>query len=147
MNFVIQAGRRAQTARMPEGAEARQGRGVALGIAGLVALVVAGRLFVSSASGIAGAFGIHPPVVGAMIVATGNSLPELMTEIISRLRGHDEVGVGTLLDSNLLNGLAIVGTAASIHPIEVLLVEIAIAIGIGMVSMLLMVPRQSGLIA
>lgn len=147
MGFVIQAGRRAQTARMPEDAEARHGRAVALGIVGLMALVVAGRLFVSSAGGIAGAFGIHPYVVGATIVAIGTSLPELMTVIMSRLRGHDEVGVGTLLGSNLFNGLAIVGTAASIHPIEVPLVEIAIAIVFGMVSMLLMVPGQGGLIA
>ena len=59
------------------------------------------------------------PVVGAVLVALGTSAPELATVLIARLRGHDEVAVGTLLGSNIFNTLLIVGTAAIIHPIRV----------------------------
>ena len=64
------------------------------------------RLFVTGASGIAVALGVHPYLIGVTVVAVGTSLPELVTVLLSRLRGHDDVGLGTLLGSNLFNGLA-----------------------------------------
>lgn len=112
-------------------------------LVGLAALVSAGRLFVSGASGLASAMGVHPYVIGATLVAIGTSLPELVTVLLSRLRGHDEVGLGTLLGSNLFNGLAVVGTAATIHPIHAPLRELAVASACGMVTVLLVIPRGS----
>jgi cation:H+ antiporter len=82
---------------------------LAWGVGGLIALIAAGRLFIVGASGIATALGLDTFVIGATVVAIGTSLPELVTVILSRLRGHDDVGVGTVLGSNLFNGLAIVG--------------------------------------
>src|SRR3990167_3014167 len=79
----------------------RPGRGCLLVLAGFVALVLAGRLFVLGASGIALTMGVSPYLIGATVVAVGTSLPELVTVLLSRLRGHDEVGLGTLLGSNL----------------------------------------------
>jgi cation:H+ antiporter len=111
---------------------------------GLAALLAAGRLFVLGASGIAGAFGIDVYVIGATVVAIGTSLPELVTVLLARWRGHDDIGVGTLLGSNLFNGLAIVGTAASIHPIRVPFVEVAVTLGVGMLALMLLVPDRSG---
>jgi len=113
---------------------------------GLACLILAGRLFVTGASGIATAFGVHPYVIGALVVAIGTSLPELVTTLIARWRGHDDVGLGTLLGSNLFNGLAIVGVAATIHPIRAPLEEVAVAIGFGVLALLLMLPFR-GLIA
>ncbi|HES75899.1 MAG TPA: sodium:calcium antiporter [bacterium] len=112
---------------------------------GLVFLVVSGRLFVSGASGIAIALGIPDYVIGATVVAMGTSLPELVTTLIARLRGHDEVGIGTLLGSNLFNGMAIVGVAASIHPIHTPLNEIGVAIGFGVLTVLLLLPYKKHL--
>lgn len=105
---------------------------------GLAALVAAGRLFVIGASGIAAAFGIDAYVIGAVVVAIGTSLPELVTVLLARLRGHDEVGIGTLLGSNLFNGLAIVGVAASIHPIRAPFAEVAATLLAGVLALLLM---------
>lgn len=115
-------------------------------LAGLAALILAGRLFVTGASGIAGALGVAPYLIGVTIVAVGTSLPELVTVLLSRLRGHDDVGLGTVLGSNLFNGLAIVGVAATIHPIRTPLGEVAIALAFGVVTVLLMLP-QAGVIS
>jgi cation:H+ antiporter len=119
---------------------------LALAGGGLIALVLAARLFVAGATGIASAMGVDTYVIGAMLVAVGTSLPELMTVIVSRRRGHDEVGIGTLLGSNLFNGLAIVGIAATIHPMPVPVAEIAIALVIGVVVLLMMMPDRIGLL-
>ena len=110
-------------------------------ILGLACLILAGRLFVTGASGIAEALGVHPYVIGALVVAIGTSLPELVTTLIARWRGHDDVGLGTLLGSNLFNGLAIVGVAAAIHPIRAPLAEVAVALGFGVLTLLLILPR------
>jgi cation:H+ antiporter len=111
-------------------------------LAGLMCLVVSGRLFVSGAAGIATAIGIHSYVIGATVVALGTSLPELVTTLLSRWRGHDDIGLGTLLGSNLFNGLAIVGIAASIHPIHASQQEVSIALLFGFLSVLLILPRR-----
>lgn len=110
-------------------------------LVGLAALILAGRLFVTGASGIAAALGVHPYLIGVTVVAVGTSLPELVTVLLSRLRGHDDVGLGTLLGSNLFNGLGIVGVAATIHPIRAPLGEVATALAFGVLTVLLMLPR------
>ncbi len=114
-------------------------------LVGLATLVLAGRLFVTGASGIATALGVHPYVIGATLVAVGTSLPELVTVLLSRLRGHDDVGLGTLLGSNLFNGLAVVGVAATIHPIRAPVAEVGVAIAFGIVSLLLVVSRSGSI--
>lgn len=143
MGVMVRAGlasRRAEAA--PAGA--RPWRFLLLGAAGLAALILAGRLFVSGASGVASALGVDAYIVGATVVAIGTSLPELVTVLLARLRGHDDVGVGTLLGSNLFNGMAVVGTAAGIHPIAASPGEIGVALGIGVISLLLLIPGRDG---
>lgn len=112
---------------------------------GLAALILAGRLFVTGASGIAVTLGVPPYLIGVTLVAVGTSLPELVTVLFSRLRGHDDVGLGTLLGSNLFNGLAIVGVAATIHPIRAPLGEVAVALVLGALTVLLMLPSAGAI--
>ena len=120
-------------------------------LVGLATLILAGRLFVGGASGVATALGVHPYVIGATLVAVGASLPELVTVLLSRLRGHDDVGLGTLLGSNLFNGLAVVGVAAAIHPIRAPLDELGVAAVFGVITVVLVmsrggtIPRRRGL--
>lgn len=115
-------------------------------IGGLAALIAAGRLFVIGASGIAAAFGVDAYVIGVTVVAIGTSLPELVTVLLARLRGHDDIGVGTLVGSNLFNGLAIVGTAAGIHAIQAPTTEVAVTLTVGMLALLLLIPNRSAII-
>lgn len=122
------------------------GKSLILGVLGLAALIAAGRLFVSGATGIAAAFSVDAYVIGVLLVAIGTSLPELVTVILSRLRGHDDIGVGTLIGSNLFNGLAIVGVAGTIHPISVPLAEVALTLACGNIALLLLLPNRACLI-
>ncbi|WP_333823143.1 sodium:calcium antiporter [Pinisolibacter sp.] len=137
-------GRRRHTAEVEEmAALPRRSMGMAAAYlaVGVMMLVGAGRLFVFGAVGLATRFGIDDYVIGATVVAIGTSLPELTTVVASRRRGHDDIGLGTLLGSNLFNGLAIVGVAATITPIVVPVAEVGIALAFGWVSMILVLPR------
>lgn len=73
-------------------------------------------------------------------------MPELATAVIAGLRGHEEVGLGTILGSNIFNGLLIVGVASSIAPIEITLQEVAPALVLGLVALALTYPTTSGVI-
>ncbi|HBG20341.1 MAG TPA: sodium:calcium antiporter [Desulfobulbaceae bacterium] len=117
-----------------------------LSIVGLVLLVAAGRLIVAGATGIAVSFGIDAFVIGATIVAIGTSAPELATTIIAKLRRHDEVALGTILGSNIFNGLLIIAVASLISPITVAWREAATALAIGMLSLVCIVPSRGGFI-
>jgi cation:H+ antiporter len=113
---------------------------------GLVFLMAAGRLIVASAKGIALRWGMGAFVVGEVIVAIGTSAPELATAIIAKIRGHDEIGLGTILGSNIFNCLWIVGVVSVIHPIVVPFRQVALALLFGIVTVALTYPTRSGLI-
>lgn len=111
---------------------------------GLVMLVVAGRLIVAAAKGIGTELGLDPFVVGATFVAVGTSSPELATAIIARRRGHSEIGVGTVLGSNVFNTLWIVGVVALIRPVQTSASEVVLAVTASIGALALVVPARSG---
>lgn len=127
--------------------ESKPYRAVVESLIGLAFLVAAGKLVVSGATDIARSFGVSEFAIGATVVAIGTSVPELATAIISRLRGHDEVGLGTVLGSNIFNGLLIVGTTAAITPIAVPLAQAAPALVLGVATVGLSYPSRSGIVA
>jgi cation:H+ antiporter len=115
-------------------------------IFGFALLVAAGNLIVVGAREIAVSFGVDEFIIGATIVAVGTSVPELATTVIAKLRGHDEVGLGTILGSNIFNGIFIVAVAAIIHPIAVAWREVAVAVVFGFVALVFTYPSRTGLI-
>lgn len=116
------------------------------GVGGLAMLIAAGVLVVGGATTIAQSFGISPYLIGATLVALGTSMPELATTLIAVFRGHDEVGVGTLLGSNVFNALFIVGIAATIAPISTGGPALWIALCAGGVAVLCVWPGSSGVL-
>jgi cation:H+ antiporter len=54
-----------------------------------------------------------------VLVSFGTSLPELATGVISKVRGHAELGLGAVLGSNIFNVGFIVAVAAMLSPIDV----------------------------
>lgn len=126
--------------------EHRFGRIAISSIVGLGFLLAAGNLIVTGARGIAISFGMEEFVIGATIVAVGTSVPELATTIIAKIRGHEEVGLGTVLGSNIFNGLFIVAVAAIINPIRVGWQEIVVALTFGFVVLFFVFPSHKGAI-
>ncbi len=141
---VIIEARRERSAAARVLGEGKPVRAVVEGAVGLALLVTAGKLIVYGATGIAQAYGLSEFIIGATIVAIGTSVPELATAIISRVRGHDEVGLGTILGSNIFNGLFVVGVASTITPIVVPFSEAAPALVLGLVAVVLTFPSRSG---
>ena len=113
---------------------------------GLAFLAAAGSYIVTGARGIAAAFGVDEFVIGATLVALGTSAPELATVLIAKLRGHDEVGLGTILGSNIFNGLFIIAVAAVISPIAMHWREVAVALTCGLLAVVCTWPGRGGYI-
>lgn len=125
-------------------ADRTTGRIIRDSIIGLVLLILAGRLIVLAAGDIGVLLGWDAFTVGALLVAVATSVPELATVVVARLRGHDEISLGTVLGSNIFNGLLIIGVAAAIHPIGILGAEFAAAIVASIVTLLIVIPPRSG---
>lgn len=136
--------RKQRNAAEPDHASHRIVRTITFGLAGLGLLVLAGNLIVTGARGIAISWGLDEFVIGATVVAVGTSVPELATTLIAKLRGHEEVGLGTVLGSNIFNGLFIVSVAAIINPIRVGWDEIVMAIAFGLVTLIFVFPTYKG---
>jgi cation:H+ antiporter len=142
---ILEARRQRSAAEKVLG-ERRGGVAVLSCFAGLAFLIAAGNLIVAGARGVAIAYGIDEFIIGVTIVAVGTSMPELATTVIAKLRGHDEVGLGTILGSNIYNGIFIVAVAAIIHPIIVVWREVAITLVFGLVALVLAYPTRKGFI-
>jgi len=107
---------------------------------GLALLVLAGILIVAGAQDIAASFGVDLFVVGVILVAIGTSAPEIAVTLIARWRGHDEVGLGTVIGSNIFNGLFIVAVAALITPVAVTQQAVMLTLLIGLLTTAAVVP-------
>ena len=127
-------------------AEHSPARAAIFGLAGLALLLAAGRLIVAGAGEIGADLGLDAFVVGVVLVAVGTSVPELATTVIARLRGHDEVGLGTILGSNVFNGGLVVPVAALLSPIRIEWGEIATSLAFGIVLVVCILPLRGGVL-
>lgn len=96
-----------------------RGRAVVGVLVGLTILVLSSRLLVWGAVGLAQSFGVSELIIGLTIVAIGTSLPELVSSIMAVRKGEHDMALGNIIGSNIFNTLAVVGLAASIHPMQV----------------------------
>ncbi len=101
-------------------------------------------LTVDNAVILAQSFGISERIIGITVIAVGTSLPELITSIVAIRKGHNDIGVGNIIGSNIYNILMIMGVAsviASITVIPEVFLDYAIMIGF---SLALLVALKSG---
>ena len=82
-------------------------------------LVKGADFFVEGASAIARKLGIPSIVIGLTIVALGTSLPELAVSVTAALEGSNDIALGNVTGSNMVNLLAVVGLSAVIRPMRV----------------------------
>lgn len=144
LSAVVVEARRQRSAATEVLGEHRPWLALLLCLAGLVSLVVSGRLIVSGALGLAAELGIDTFVFSATLVAFGTSVPELATVLVSQWRRHGEVGLGTILGSNIFNGLFIIGVAGSIHPIRVEWSSVALTLLFGIATVAATFPIRTG---
>lgn len=104
---------RLQQGRMP------LGRSLFWTAVGLVAVLGGSRLIVRGATEIARSMGLGELVIGLTIVAVGTSLPELAAAVSAVWKREDDLVLGNVLGSNLINTTAVVAVAAAIRPLAV----------------------------
>jgi cation:H+ antiporter len=137
--------RRERSAAVTVLAERSHVRSIVELLAGLALLVAAGTLIVFGARGVGEALGLDAFIIGATFVAVGTSTPELATTLVARVRGHSEIGLGTIVGSNIYNGGFVIALAALIHPIEVGFREVGAAIGFGLALVALLLNARGAL--
>lgn len=128
----------------PVGGKISSMKAVIQATGGLILLVVAAQFVVYGGKGVATALGWSPFIVGAVVVSIATGTPEMATTIMSRWRGHHDVGLGNILGSNLFNALFIAALAALIHPYRVKLPELMPSLIFGAVTTLLILPGRGG---
>ena len=74
---------------------------------GLFILLASAEALVQAASNIADHLGVSTAIIGLTIVALGTSLPELAAAVVSVMRGHDDLAIGNIFGSNILNFLVV----------------------------------------
>lgn len=93
--------------------KARHGRPTALYVAmmigGIAVVVIGADWLVDGAVGIARGFGVSDALIGLTVVAIGTSAPELVTTLVSTVRGDRDIAIGNLLGSSIFNILLILG--------------------------------------
>lgn len=77
-------------------------------------LYVGANLLVDNGILIAQAIGVPERVIAVTFIALGTSLPELVTSIMSLIKGYENVGFGNILGANTLNLLAVIGIPAAV---------------------------------
>ncbi len=83
---------------------------------GLVLLIKGGDWFVDGATGIARRFHIPELLIGATVVSSGTTLPEVMVSATSALEGHGEIAYGNAIGSVICNTALIAALTVTIRP-------------------------------
>lgn len=91
---------------------------VALILAGLIALIFGGKLFVNAATEIAKGFGMSEKFIAITIMAAGTSMPELATSVVAAFKKKGQLALGNVIGSNISNILLILGGSALINPLS-----------------------------
>ncbi len=84
-------------------------------VVGLALLLIASRMLVWSATGIARSLGVSELVIGLSIVAVGTSLPELAASLSAAFKKEDDIAIGNIVGSNTFN-MAVLGLPGLIAP-------------------------------
>jgi len=79
---------------------------------GIILLKYGGDFVVDSATDIAQLFNINQTIIGLTVIALGTSLPELVTSIVAVIKKDEDIAVGNIFGSCIMNYYLILGTGA-----------------------------------
>ncbi|MCR5645426.1 MAG: calcium/sodium antiporter [Bacteroidales bacterium] len=88
-------------------------------VVGFVALILGANWLVDGATSVGIRAKLSPLIIGLTIVAFGTSLPELIINVFSCIKGSSGLAIGNIIGSNIMNILLILGVASIIYPIDV----------------------------
>lgn len=88
-------------------------------LGGIAVVVVAADWMVDGAVSVARDLGVSEAFIGLTIVAIGTSAPELVTTVMSTIRGDRDLAIGNLIGSSVYNVTFIMGATALVRPLEV----------------------------
>jgi cation:H+ antiporter len=89
-------------------------------VAGGIGLLAGGaHLTVLGAVEVGRALGMSERLIGLTIVAAGTGLPEVVTSVVSSIRGRDDIAIANVIGSNLFNILGILGINGLIAEIPI----------------------------
>ena len=103
-------------------------------IVGFVALILGANWLVDGATSVGIRAKLSPLIIGLTIVAFGTSLPELIINVFSCIKGSSGLAIGNIVGSNIMNILLILGVASIIYPIDVRRISIRRDIPVGFVA-------------
>ena len=87
-------------------------------VAGFAIILYGAKILVDGASSIAKRFNISDLIIGLTVVAFGTSMPELVINVFSAMKGSTGLAIGNVIGSNISNILLILGVAALIRPLR-----------------------------
>ncbi len=87
--------------------------------AGFILLIKGADWFVDSSSLIAEQFRIPAHIIGMTIIAFGTSAPELSVSLTAAFKGSNEIAIGNVIGSCLINLLLVGGVIATIKPFQI----------------------------
>ncbi len=90
-------------------------------IVGIIAIKFGGDWTVDAAKSIALTIGMSETLVGLTIVSVGTSLPELVTSIVAARKKEVDMALGNAFGSNVFNILMVLGVAAAISPVALIM--------------------------
>ncbi len=88
-------------------------------ILGLGAVVFGAECVSTTAQFLALKMGMSEALIGLTIVAIGTSLPELATSIVAAIKGENDMALGNIIGSNIINILLILGSVGLITQVPV----------------------------
>lgn len=88
-------------------------------VCGLCLLLWAADRLMAGAVALAHRCHWSPLVIGMTVVGIGTSLPEVVMVLMASLKGYRDAAVGSLLGSNIINILLILGIAGILQPLAV----------------------------
>jgi cation:H+ antiporter len=86
---------------------------------GIVGIVIGGDVVVNAATNLADDIGISQSVIALSVVAIGTSLPEMATTIVAAKKKENDIAIGNIIGSNILNIFFILGLSSFTNPIKI----------------------------
>jgi len=113
---------------------------------GLVTLVIAGKLLVNGAVGIASTLHVSDAIIGLSVVAIGTSVPEMAACLMAIKKKKLNFVIGNIIGSNIFNLLSVLAITAVVTPLENQGISLlSLSLNLGLVLLLIICSMKSKL--